>query len=70
MYRLIEEDFIKWKERENHKPLLLSGSRQVGRRIAYSILLKSTTDLMYILILKEMMISKLFSNRHQNRTNS
>ena len=36
MYRLIEEKFIKWKERRNHKPLLVSGSRQVGK--TYSIL--------------------------------
>ena len=36
MYRMIEENFLKWKKQENHKPLLISGSRQVGK--TYSIL--------------------------------
>ena len=60
MYRMIEENFLKWKKQENHKPLLISGSRQVGK--TYSILnfAKNTTYLMYILTLKEMMISELF----------
>ena len=36
MYRMIEENILKWKKQENHKPLLISGSRQVGK--TYSIL--------------------------------
>lgn len=70
MYRMIEENFLKWKKQENHKPLLISGSRQVGK--TYSILnFAKKHYLSYVYInLKEMMISELFLNRHRNRKKS
>ena len=70
MYRMIEENFLKWKSRKIINLYLYLDQRQVGK--TYSILnfAKNTTYLMYILTLKEMMISELFLNRHRNRKKS
>ena len=68
MYRMIEENFLKWKKQENHKPLLISGSRQVGK--TYSILNFAKKHYLSYVTLKEMMISELFLNRHRNRKKS
>ena len=34
--RKIEQQFITWKEQENHKPLIVKGCRQCGK--TYSVL--------------------------------
>jgi len=31
MYRSAMEQLIKWKEKKNHKPLIIRGARQVGK---------------------------------------
>ena len=31
MYRVAIESLLQWKEKENRKPLLLMGARQVGK---------------------------------------
>ena len=31
MERLLMQELCKWKDKQNHKPLLLNGARQVGK---------------------------------------
>ena len=38
--RLIDNDLLKWKHEDNHKPILLRGARQVGKSSAVRNLAK------------------------------
>lgn len=62
MLRKIESDLVQWKQQKNHKPLILSGARQVGK--TYSILQfakKEYDSFIYINFERDLDIKKVFS---------
>lgn len=56
MKRKIEEKLIEWKNRKNHKPLIIDGARQIGKTYIAFLLGKKIIKIQSILTLRTLKI--------------
>ena len=62
MYRAITEDLLRWKAKSNHKPLIVQGSRRVGKTtLIRDFGGKNYRDTVYINLENNRRMSELFS---------